>query len=213
MNYAFLHLSEYTYICIIISFRHVGRPPPFLLLQTQTKKTEHQKGVLMASFQSKPYLDFAEKHRLANMLNISERHVQYWFASTRAKKRNVRTCKRMTEDQKKILMEKFEEDPYLDPVRRKKLAMSMNTSESSITGWFMNARTGKQTMALYQAMTKDQQQILLDSFQANRYLIDAETCRLAKMLNTTRRVIKYWFVKTRIEERKKIRSFQRESTL
>ena len=181
-----------------------------LQLQKQRKKTEHQKGVLMASFQSKPYLDYAEKHRLANLLNISERHVKQWFANTRAKEKNMRIYKRLTKSQRKILMKDFEKNPYLKSVRRKKLAISLNITESSISSWFCKAREIKQRMAFHQTITKGQKQILLDSFQANHHLSDAETCRLAKLLKTTKGTIRYLFAKAR--ERKKIMSFQREST-
>ena len=180
-------------------------------IQASKTKTEHQKRVLLASFQSNPYLTTAEKHRLANFLNISEVTVRNWFVHERVKQKKSRKITIKTKDQKQILMEKFQDNPFPDFVTRTQLAMSMNISESSINRWFDGARRKIRAMSVLKTMTEGQQQILLNSYQTNRHLSNAEKCRLAKMLKTTQEAIQFWFIKTRKEEKERLMRIQRES--
>ena len=183
-----------------------------LLFPPRKRKTEHQRRILLASFQSNPYLDSAEKHRLAELLNISERHVQHFFNYARFKQGKMHSVKRLSKDQTKTLMEKFRADPKLTSERTTQLAKLMNISEKTIRHWFVYARYKIRRKALHEGMTESQRQILKDSFQANRYLSDAERCRLAKLLNTRRGTITDFFSTTRMEETQQKRLFQREST-
>ena len=165
----------------------------------------------MASFRSNPYLTNEEKHRLADLLNISEVKVDCWFARRRVQEGKSRKIKHMTKNQIKILMENFKDNPFLNPATRTQLAITLNITESSINQWFCIARRKPRVMSLLQSMTEGQQQTLLNSYQTNRLLSDTEKSRLAKLLKTTKKAIEYWFIKTRKEEKEKLMQFQRES--
>lgn len=166
----------------------------------QSRKTEHQKRILLQSFQSNPYLTTAEKCRLANLLNITERNVINWFANTRSKEGKIRPFKLMGKNQREVLMKKFEADPFPDFTKRMQLAIFLNVSERKIKEWFANTRDKERSKTSLESITDCEQQILMDSYKTNPYLNDAEKCRLAEMLHTTRAVVRQWFVKTRKKE-------------
>ena len=149
--------------------------------QPYKKLTKHQTCILLASFQSNPCLDQAEKERLAKLLDISEKKVQYWFYHTRSRKGNVRETKRFTEDQRKILIEKFHDNPYITREEAEQLAQSTNISEGKLRAWFARVRFTQRKKSLCKSLTKGKQQILA-VFKSNCYNICLIkfACKLAK---------------------------------
>ena len=62
----------------------------FIVFLTGPEKhvmTEHQTQVLNNTFQAKSYLDKIETRQLSRLLNLSERRIGMWFASSRFKRR------------------------------------------------------------------------------------------------------------------------------
>ena len=184
-------------------FSLIGEPTPTFPNQPRKTKTEYQRRILLASFQSNPFLDSSEKSRLANLLNISERHVRNWFAHTRVKAGKLRKVKKMKKHQKQRLMEAFQNNPNLDFIRGTQLAILTNTSQSKVNNWFTKCRIKKRRKSFLESMTQGEHKVLGDSFKANRLVSSAEKCRLAKLLKTSKGVIQYWFTETRKEETKK----------
>ena len=198
---------------LMVLFILTGKLPLRSPYKTQWRKTEHQKRILLESFQSNPYLTTAEKCRLASEINITEQQVLHWFANTRLKEGKIRPFKLMSKDQKEALMKRFQADQCPDFTKRMQLAILLNVSEWKIKDWFANTRNKGRSITSLESITDCQQQLLMDSYKANRYLTDAEKCRLAKLLHTTRAVIRQWFVKTRKEETGQKILFQCESSV
>ena len=76
----------------------------------------------------------------------------------------------------------------------------MNVSEKRVKGWFIMFRFKQQIKCFLRTLTEGEQEILIASYQANRYLSDVENTRLAKLLQTRKSVIKQWLSKARKEE-------------
>ena len=213
LQYYYTGLSHQVLMRLMVLFFITGTLPLRSPYKTQKRKTEHQKQILLESFQSNPHLTTAEKCRLASELNITQQQVLNWFANTRLKEGKIRPFKIMTKDQKEVLMKRFQADPCPDVTKRMQLAILLNVSESKIKGWFTNTRSKERSITSLESITDYQQQILMHSYKANRFLTDAEKCRLAKLLHTTRAVIRQWFVKTRKEETGQKILFQCESSV
>nr|XP_054110639.1 double homeobox protein A-like [Callithrix jacchus] len=137
-------------------------------------------GLHTPEWQPKPYLQnsFSKKKKSRHWLSLQDSSsVAEDTSSHKMVETNHRRSRtKFTEDQLKILINTFNQKPYLGCATRQKLALEINTEESRIQNWFQNRRArfgfrkrpGSETLESSQSHGQDQSDTEFQSREARR---------------------------------------------